>query len=203
MRRTGSIQVGPAPGPRRPDQLRRRARLGADDAGRLGGRRSGIGSAPPAPTFGLEPIGYRALDALRMEKGYRYFGTDLTMLDTPFEAGLGAFVRLGKGPFIGRDALVAAQATRIGPAPPDPRHRRRRLRARLRRRSRPRSTARSSAACAASPTARPSSARSATPTSRIDAAKAPGSRSTSSIGASARSYGPDVLVDPAGDRMRG
>ncbi len=60
---------------------------------------------------GLEPFGYRALDALRMEKGYRYFGTDLTMLDTPFEAGLGAFVRLGKGPFIGRDALAAAHAT--------------------------------------------------------------------------------------------
>ena len=54
---------------------------------------------------GLEPIGYRALDALRMEKGYRYYGTDLTMLDTPFEAGLGAFVRLGKGAFIGREAL--------------------------------------------------------------------------------------------------
>ena len=54
---------------------------------------------------GLEPFGYRALDALRMEKGYRYFGTDLTMLDTPFEAGLGAFVRLDRGPFIGRDAL--------------------------------------------------------------------------------------------------
>ena len=32
---------------------------------------------------GLEPFGYRALDALRMEKGYRYYGTDLTMLDTP------------------------------------------------------------------------------------------------------------------------
>jgi 4-methylaminobutanoate oxidase (formaldehyde-forming) len=59
---------------------------------------------------GLEPFGYRALEMLRMEKGYRYFGTDLTMLDTPFEAGLGAFVRLGKGPFIGRDALVAAEA---------------------------------------------------------------------------------------------
>ena len=59
--------------------------------------------------FGLEPFGYRALDALRMEKGYRYFGTDVTMLETPFEAGLGAFVRLGKGPFIGRDALVAAR----------------------------------------------------------------------------------------------
>ena len=58
---------------------------------------------------GPEPFGYRALDALRMEKGYRYFGTDLTMLDTPFEAGLGAFVRLDRGPFIGRDALVAAR----------------------------------------------------------------------------------------------
>ncbi len=58
---------------------------------------------------GLRPFGYRALDALRMEKGYRYFGIDLTMLDTPFDAGLGAFVRLDRGPFIGRDALVAAR----------------------------------------------------------------------------------------------
>jgi len=58
---------------------------------------------------GPQPFGYRALDALRMEKGYRYYGTDLTMLDTPFEAGLGAFVRLDKGPFIGREALSAAR----------------------------------------------------------------------------------------------
>jgi 4-methylaminobutanoate oxidase (formaldehyde-forming) len=66
---------------------------------------------------GLEPFGYRALDALRMEKGYRYFGTDLTMLDTPFEAGLGAFVRLKAGPFIGREALAAAKAAEPdGPA---------------------------------------------------------------------------------------
>jgi glycine cleavage system aminomethyltransferase T len=62
---------------------------------------------------GLEPIGYRALDSLRMEKGYRYFGTDLTMLDTPFEAGLGAFVRLEAGDFIGRDALVAAREAEL------------------------------------------------------------------------------------------
>jgi 4-methylaminobutanoate oxidase (formaldehyde-forming) len=60
---------------------------------------------------GLEPFGYRALDALRMEKGYRYFGTDLTMLETPFDAGLGAFVRLDKGPFVGRDALLASKET--------------------------------------------------------------------------------------------
>jgi glycine cleavage system aminomethyltransferase T/glycine/D-amino acid oxidase-like deaminating enzyme len=61
--------------------------------------------------FGLEPFGYRALESLRLEKGYRYFGTDLTMLDTPDEAGLASFVRVGKGPFIGRDAVVARRAT--------------------------------------------------------------------------------------------
>src|SRR5262245_45731605 len=54
---------------------------------------------------------------LRMEKGYRYFGTDLTMLDTPFEAGLGAFVRLAKGPYVGQEALrAAAEASPDGPA---------------------------------------------------------------------------------------
>jgi 4-methylaminobutanoate oxidase (formaldehyde-forming) len=63
---------------------------------------------------GLERFGYRALDALRMEKGYRYFSTDMTMLDTPFEAGLGAFVRLGKGPFIGHEALHAAREAAPG-----------------------------------------------------------------------------------------
>jgi glycine cleavage system aminomethyltransferase T/glycine/D-amino acid oxidase-like deaminating enzyme len=68
---------------------------------------------------GLEPFGYRALEMLRMEKGYRYFGTDLTMLDSPFEAGLGAFVRLEKGPFVGREALRAARD-----AAPDGRDRR-------------------------------------------------------------------------------
>jgi 4-methylaminobutanoate oxidase (formaldehyde-forming) len=66
---------------------------------------------------GLEPFGYRALDGLRLEKGYRYFGTDLTTLDTPDEAGLGTLVRPGKGPFIGRDAILAQrQALPGGPA---------------------------------------------------------------------------------------
>ncbi len=58
----------------------------------------------------LEPFGYRALEGLRLEKGFRYFSTDMSMLDTPDEAGLGAFVRLGKGEFIGRAALAAARA---------------------------------------------------------------------------------------------
>lgn len=63
---------------------------------------------------GLEPFGYRALDGLRMEKGYRYFGTDMTMLETPDEAGLGRFVRLGKGGFVGREALAAARERGTG-----------------------------------------------------------------------------------------
>jgi 4-methylaminobutanoate oxidase (formaldehyde-forming) len=36
-----------------------------------------------------QPVGYHALDSLRIEKGYRYFGTDLTASDTPYEAGVG------------------------------------------------------------------------------------------------------------------
>ena len=59
---------------------------------------------------GLEPFGYRALDMLRMEKGYRYFSVDMTMLETPDEAGLGGFVRRVGGDFIGRAALEARRA---------------------------------------------------------------------------------------------
>jgi len=62
---------------------------------------------------GIRPGGYRALDSLRMEKGYRYYGTDLTLLDNPFEAGLGFCVQLDKGDFNGRDALAAARQAGI------------------------------------------------------------------------------------------
>jgi len=54
---------------------------------------------------GIRPGGYRVLDSLRLEKGYRYFSTDVTVLENPYEAGLGFCVRLGKGDFIGRQAL--------------------------------------------------------------------------------------------------
>jgi glycine cleavage system aminomethyltransferase T/glycine/D-amino acid oxidase-like deaminating enzyme len=54
---------------------------------------------------GLTPGGYRALESLRLEKGYRYFGTDLTSSDTPFESGLGFCVALDKPEFNGRAAL--------------------------------------------------------------------------------------------------
>jgi 4-methylaminobutanoate oxidase (formaldehyde-forming) len=66
---------------------------------------------------GIEPIGYRALESLRLEKGYRYFGAELTPRETPLEAGLGRFVHLEKGPFVGRDALLARRAAEpAGPA---------------------------------------------------------------------------------------
>ena len=57
---------------------------------------------------GIEPGGYRVLESLRLEKGYRYFGTDLTAGDTPYEAGLGFCVALDKGEFNGRRALAEA-----------------------------------------------------------------------------------------------
>jgi glycine cleavage system aminomethyltransferase T/glycine/D-amino acid oxidase-like deaminating enzyme len=63
--------------------------------------------------LGIRPGGYRALDSLRMEKGYRYYGTDLTLLDNPLEAGLGFCVRFDKGAFNGREPLMAAKAAGI------------------------------------------------------------------------------------------
>ena len=50
--------------------------------------------------------GYKAIDSLRLEKGYRVWGADITPEETPFEAGLGFAVKLDKGDFIGRAALV-------------------------------------------------------------------------------------------------
>lgn len=54
----------------------------------------------------MEVGGYKVLDSLRLEKGYRYYTTDVTPLETPYEAGLGFCVHLDKGDFIGRDALI-------------------------------------------------------------------------------------------------
>jgi glycine cleavage system T protein len=59
---------------------------------------------------GLRPTGYKALESLRLEKGYRYWSADMTPADNPYEAGLGFCVRLGKGDFIGREALLRVKA---------------------------------------------------------------------------------------------
>jgi glycine cleavage system aminomethyltransferase T/glycine/D-amino acid oxidase-like deaminating enzyme len=58
---------------------------------------------------GLVAGGYKAIDSLRLEKGYRVWGSDVTPEDTPFEAGLGFAVKLDKGEFIGRDALASRE----------------------------------------------------------------------------------------------
>ena len=56
--------------------------------------------------FEIRPVGYRALESLRLEKGYRAWGSDITPNDTPFEAGLGWAVKLKKPlDFNGRAAL--------------------------------------------------------------------------------------------------
>ena len=57
---------------------------------------------------GLVAGGYKAIDALRLEKGYRVWSSDISPDDTPYEAGLGFAVKLDKGDFVGRDALLAA-----------------------------------------------------------------------------------------------
>jgi glycine cleavage system T protein len=64
---------------------------------------------------GLLAAGYRAIDALRIEKGYRVWGADITPEDTPDEAGLGFAVKPDKGvDFIGRDALLRARESPPG-----------------------------------------------------------------------------------------
>ena len=58
-------------------------------------------------SFDLRLAGYHALNSLRMEKGYRHWGHDITPDDSPLEAGLGFVVAWNKpGGFIGRDALL-------------------------------------------------------------------------------------------------
>jgi 4-methylaminobutanoate oxidase (formaldehyde-forming) len=57
--------------------------------------------------LGLRDIGIDALTSLRIEKGYRAWGHELTPEDTPLEAGLGFAVKLKTQiPFVGRDALL-------------------------------------------------------------------------------------------------
>ena len=56
---------------------------------------------------GLLPCGYRAIDSLRLEKGYRVWSSDITPDRDPISAGLGFAVRMDKpGGFLGRDALA-------------------------------------------------------------------------------------------------
>jgi sarcosine dehydrogenase len=65
--------------------------------------------------FGIANAGYRAIESLRLEKGYRAWGSDIGPDHTPLEAGLGWAVKLKRNtPFLGREALVAQAAKPLG-----------------------------------------------------------------------------------------
>ena len=56
--------------------------------------------------MGMKHVGMFAMNACRLEKGFRHFGHDIGEEDTPFETGLGFAVALDKPDFLGREALV-------------------------------------------------------------------------------------------------
>lgn len=59
--------------------------------------------------LGVGPIGLGARDTLRLEMKYCLYGNDIDETTTPLEAGIGWTVKLGKGGFVGRDALLKQQ----------------------------------------------------------------------------------------------
>ena len=59
---------------------------------------------------GLIAAGRAAFDTLRLEKGYRLWGTDMHTEHTPTEAGVAFAVKPGKGTFRGREALLASDS---------------------------------------------------------------------------------------------
>ncbi|MDP9260519.1 MAG: FAD-dependent oxidoreductase [Actinomycetota bacterium] len=61
-----------------------------------------------------EPVGYQALDSLRIEKGYRYFGSDMTASDTPFDSGVGFAVAKGKRPELDRNPPTRLRTLLVG-----------------------------------------------------------------------------------------
>ena len=64
---------------------------------------------------GIRPAGYRAIESLRLEKGYRAWSSDITPNDTPMEAGMGWAVKMKSNtPFLGREALEAVAGRPLG-----------------------------------------------------------------------------------------
>jgi 4-methylaminobutanoate oxidase (formaldehyde-forming) len=63
---------------------------------------------------GMVAGGYKAIDTLRLEKGYRYWSGEISPDYTPYEAGLGFAVKLDKkSDFIGKEALKKQKAEGI------------------------------------------------------------------------------------------
>ena len=94
------------PLPRRAHRLHRRGRVRALLPGRRRARGSGTRSWRRASPRRSQPCGLGARDSLRLEMAYRLYGSDMDDATTPLEAGLGWVVKLDKGDFVGRDALL-------------------------------------------------------------------------------------------------
>ena len=62
---------------------------------------------------GLVAAGYKAIDSLRLEKGYRYWSSEISPDFSPLEAGLGFAVKLNKKDFIGKEAILKQKETGV------------------------------------------------------------------------------------------
>jgi len=60
--------------------------------------------------LGIADYGYRALDSLRLEKGYPLWGDELNPERSPDESGMARFVAIDKGDFVGREGLLRRRA---------------------------------------------------------------------------------------------
>ncbi len=152
--------------------------------------------------FGLVAGGYRAIESMRLEKGYRVWGTDLTGETTPYEAGLGFCVKLDKP--VPRPRRAASRPRPPGSAGGC---------------GRSCSTIRHSVVLGGEPVRiaergrRPGDVRgrrlhastrpSPTPTCRSTRSRERGSRSTCSASGSAARSSPSRCFDPAGSRVKG
>ena len=63
--------------------------------------------------YGLQPAGLAATNTLRLEMTYALYGNDISEQTTPLEAGLAWIVKLDKGDFIGREALLSQHRTGV------------------------------------------------------------------------------------------
>ncbi|HHY50655.1 MAG TPA: aminomethyl transferase family protein, partial [Alphaproteobacteria bacterium] len=79
------------------------------DLGRFGDLYRAVSEA--GRPFGHAPFGIYAVNAMRLEKGYRGWGADLTTERTPLEAGLDALVKAEGRDFIGREAMLERAAS--------------------------------------------------------------------------------------------
>jgi glycine cleavage system aminomethyltransferase T/glycine/D-amino acid oxidase-like deaminating enzyme len=66
--------------------------------------------------YGMRHMGMFAMNACRLEKGFRHFGHDIGEDDTPLETGLGFAVQLDKPDFLGREALLKQRAKSLTPS---------------------------------------------------------------------------------------